>query len=67
MVGGWFAYSSLSAISIYIDTGIIHWGRPSRQADGEIALIIHGVFVLVGASCAAKGIILIATGREPRA
>ena len=67
LLGGWFCYTSLSAIVTYFQTGTISYGRPPRRTAGELALLFHSGWVLMGAWCASKGVMLFTTGREPRA
>ncbi|KGM54901.1 hypothetical protein N800_02245 [Lysobacter daejeonensis GH1-9] len=67
LLGGWLCYNSLSAIAYYFQTGTISYGRPPRRVDGELALLFHSGWILMGAWGTSKGVILVATGREPRA
>ena len=49
-------YGSGDAIQNYFVTGQIAWGRSSRRLEGEMALMAHGLFFLVGAGMVAEGI-----------
>ena len=47
-IGAAILYGSGDAIQNYFVTGQIAWGRPSRRLEGEMALMAHGLFFLVG-------------------
>jgi hypothetical protein len=60
-----FLYGSLDAIQDYFATGQIVWGSSARRMTGEPALMMHGLWVLVGAYMAAEGVrrFLLGSGR----
>jgi len=55
-IGSAVLYGSGDAIQNYFVTGQVAWGTPPRRFTGEMALMAHGLFFLVGASMVAEGI-----------
>jgi len=63
-LGGVFLYGSLDSIQQYFVTGQIVWGSASRRMTGEPALMMNGLFVLLGAYMAAEGVRQFLLGSE---